>query len=146
MKKLVTKKAVLLVSFFGLLGGWALLNPLFFHICMNVSSYNGYTHCEDDLSGTIGGILIFNLTIPFLLSLLTYWMHDEIFTAWWSFARWLISINFLITSLILLMPHDGGFFNMDGLIFLLIPVPLYAILTLVSLWKIVRTYLKLKKA
>jgi len=81
----------------------------------------------------------------FILSLITYKMRDEVFYAWWNFARWLVPVIIVATFLVNMMPSNHGFFNMDALIYLLVLAPLYAILILVSLWKIVRTYLKLKK-
>jgi small-conductance mechanosensitive channel len=82
----------------------------------------------------------------FLFSLLTYRMHDEVFRAWWNFARWIVPIIALATLLANMMPSNRGFFNMDALIYLLVLVPLYAVFILVSLWKIVRTYRELKRA
>jgi hypothetical protein len=80
----------------------------------------------------------------FLLSLLTYRMHDDVFRAWWNFARWMVPIIIFATIAIQFVPSNGGFFNMDSLIYLFVLAPLYAILILVSLWKIVRTYRQLK--
>ena len=81
----------------------------------------------------------------FLFSLITYRMKEEIFRAWWNFARWMVPIIILATIIIQFMPRNGGFFNMDSLIYLFVLAPLYAILILVSLWRIFRTYRKLKK-
>ena len=81
-----------------------------------------------------------------LLSLLTYRMHDDVFRAWWNFARWMVPIIIFATIAIQFVPSNGGFFNMDGLIYLLVLTPLYAILTLGSLWRIFRKYRELKKA
>ena len=86
------------------------------------------------------------LLIILLLSLLTYRMHDDVFRAWWNFARWMVPIIMFATIGIQFAPSYGGFFNMDGLIYLLVLAPLYAVLTLGSLWKIVHTYRELKKA
>jgi hypothetical protein len=88
---------------------------------------------------------IFFTPLVFLLSLLTYRMHDEVFRAWWNFARFMVPIIMLATLLVNMMPSGGGFFNMDGLIYLFVIAPLYAILILVSLWKIFRKYRELKK-
>jgi hypothetical protein len=91
-------------------------------------------------------LLFGTLSIFFLIfSLLTYRMHDDIFRAWWSFARWMVPIIILATIAIQFMPNNHGFFNMDALIYLLVLAPLYVILILVSLWKIFRTHLRLKK-
>jgi len=89
---------------------------------------------------------IFVTPFLFLLSLLTYRMHDDIFRVWWNFARWMVPIIIFATIAIQFVPSNGGFFNMDGLIYLLVLAPLYAILTLGSLWKIVRAYREMRKA
>lgn len=81
----------------------------------------------------------------FLLSLITYKMQDEVFRAWWNFARWMVPVIILATLFVNMMPRDGGFFNMDGLIYLFVIAPLYAILALVSLWKIFCKYRELKR-
>lgn len=80
----------------------------------------------------------------FLLSLLTYFMRDEVFRAWWNFARWMVPIIILATFAVNAIPSNGGFFNMDALAYPLFLGPLYLILILVSLWKIVRANRKNK--
>lgn len=84
------------------------------------------------------------VTFLFLLSLITYKMREEVFRAWWNFARWMLPIIILATVLVNLMPSNHGFFNMDALAYLLVLAPLYAILILVSLWIIVHKYRELK--
>ena len=59
--------------------------------------------------------------------------------------RWMVPLLIFATIAIQFVPSNRGFFNMDALIYLLVLAPLNAILILVSLWKIVRTYVKLKK-
>ena len=98
-----------------------------------------------DILGDAELIILPIATVIFLLSLITYWMKEEIFHAWWNFARWMVPIIILATIAIQFMPRNGGFFNMDSLIYLMVLAPLYTILILVSLWKIFRTYRKLKK-
>ncbi len=91
-------------------------------------------------------ILIF-LTPPlFFLSLITYKMQDEVFRAWWNFARWWVPVIILATLGVNLGINalgsgadmfDRGFSNMFiGL--------LYAIFVAVSLWRIFRKYRELK--
>lgn len=87
--------------------------------------------------------LIF-LTPPlFLLSLITYKMRDEVFRAWWGFARWFVPVIIAVT---LFLENAGGGgtlgMNKDFIVFIL--VILYTILILVSLVKIVRAYQKTK--
>ncbi len=81
----------------------------------------------------------------FLLSILTYRMRDEVFRAWWNFARWMVPIIILATFAVNAIPSNGGFFNMDALAYPLFLGPLYLILILVSLWRIIRTHLRSKK-
>jgi len=82
----------------------------------------------------------------FLLSLLTYRMHDEVFHVWWNFARWMVPTIVLATFFANMMPSGGGFFNMDALIYPMVLGPLYIALIFGSLWKIVRTHRELKRA
>jgi ABC-type Fe3+-siderophore transport system permease subunit len=150
MKQLATKKSVLIVSLAVLIFDFVVTNPLMFGFCTGVSSWgDGTKYCY---SSVLNGVpewveLLFGtLSIFFLIfSLLTYRMHDDIFRAWWSFARWMVPIIILATIAIQFMPNNHGFFNMDALIYLLVLAPLYVILILVSLWKIFRTHLRLKK-
>jgi hypothetical protein len=107
-----------------------------------------YDHwCEIRESGFAVEMLYFlSFLFPFFLfSLITYRMHDEVFHAWWNFARWMAPVIMLATIGIQFVPSNGGFFNMDGLVYLLVLAPLYTLLIIVSLWKIVRTYIKTKK-
>lgn len=107
--------------------------------CHGISKSNVFAIFNDD-----NLLAAFVFPPLFLLSLLTYRMQDEVFRAWWNFARWLVPIIVLVTVLVNLMPSNRGFFNMDALVYLLVLAPLYAILILVSLWKIVSKYRELK--
>jgi len=87
------------------------------------------------------------VTLLFLLSLITYKMREEIFRAWWNFNRWAIPASIFVAILVTFSinsmgsradMYDRGF----AVMFL---TALYAILIFVSLWKIARTYWKLKK-
>jgi succinate dehydrogenase/fumarate reductase cytochrome b subunit len=102
-----------------------------------------YRDCLHSLSGV--EVVLIPILPLLLLSLITYKMREEVFRAWWNFARWMLPVIMIATLLINLMPSNRGFFNMDALVYLLVLAPLYAIFILVSLWKIVRTYRKLKK-
>lgn len=69
-------------------------------------SYN-YSSCLN-LSNQFSEILL-----PFfavlLLSLITYWMRDEIYQTWFRFARWAVPLSMF---LILITPeYSGGLFN-----------------------------------
>ncbi len=128
------------------------INPLMFGLCQNIATWaDGTKYCHDSFAiiDNLASVVVFPLGAPslaiLLLSLLTYRMHDEVFRAWWNFARWMVPIIIFATIAIQFMPSNGGFFNMDSLIYLMVLAPLYTILILVSLWKIFRTYRKLKK-
>ncbi len=142
MKNWGTKRNVFIAS--GVIAGaviiWDYVGNVRWCTWGGVEHYN----CLDTLSNI--ETLFFFIFPIFLLSLITFWMKEEVFRAWWNFARWMLPVIVLATVLIQFMPSNRGFFNMDGLIYLLVLAPLYAILILGSLWKIVRTHQKLKKA
>lgn len=145
MKNFGTKKNVLSVSgivtlfilFLFMLGSdFCYTNPA----CYGFTKSRVFDALNDD------NVMITFIFIPlFLLSLITYRMPDDVFRAWWNFARFMVPIIVLATLLVNMMPSGGGFFNMDGLIYLLVLAPLYALLILVSLWKIFCKYRELKK-
>ncbi|MCX6788116.1 MAG: hypothetical protein NT108_03075 [Candidatus Kaiserbacteria bacterium] len=86
-------------------------------------------------------VLVF-LTPPlFLLSLITYRMKDEVFRAWWGFARWWVPVIIVVT-LLLENAGGGGTLGMNKDFTAFILIILYSIFGIVSLVKIVRTYLK----
>lgn len=134
----MTKKSILAVSFVYI----AYLISLF-----AVGIFCKKNWCELREDGILVSILygLFPLAIIFFLSLLTYRMREEVFHAWWNFARWMVPIIIVATIVIKLMPSNGGFFNMDALIYLLVLAPLYSIFILTSLWKIFRAYRATKK-
>lgn len=102
MKNLVTKKKLLWVSLVGVLIVPALGSIFSYDYCF------AQGHCPR-LWEIIGSLTpIFFLFIPlFLLSLITYWMHEEVFLAWLRFTYWWIPL----TILLVLMTKDssGGF-------------------------------------
>lgn len=86
--------------------------------------------------------------LPVLIfSLITYKMRDEVFRAWWGFAWWWTLIIIAVT-LFLQNAGGGGGLGIGGAVSgafdALVLGILYVILVLVSLIKIVRTYLKLR--
>jgi hypothetical protein len=145
MKTWGTKKSVFAASLSYVL----FLVALYILSLLHLSRVDCYAHswCRDYV-GNLLSLAVFGFFPLFptlLLSLLTYRMHDEVFRAWWNFARFMVPIIVLATLLVNMMPSNGGFFNMDGLIYLFVVAPLYAILILVSLWKVFRKYRELKK-
>jgi hypothetical protein len=137
---MVTKKSILIVSMVGtaLSFFWERIGNV--KLC-TIAGFN--SNCWSIL-GDAELILLPISSIIFLFSLITYKMRNEIFHAWWNFARWMVPVIALATIAIQFMPSNGGFFNMDSLIYLMVLAPLYSILILVSLYKIFRAYQKLK--
>ncbi|MDO8482024.1 MAG: hypothetical protein Q7S75_03000 [bacterium] len=80
-----------------------------------------------------------------LLSLITYKMKDEVFRAWWNFARWWVPLIIIVTIL-LENAGGGGTLGMDKDFTAFILIILYSVLVIVSLVKIVRAYLKTRGA
>ena len=95
--------------------------------------------------------LVFAL-MPFLplllLSLITYKMRDEVFRAWWRFARWWVPVIIAVT-LFLNSAGGGGGMGISGAVSagfdILVLSIFYAVFVIVSLVKIVRAYLKTKE-
>ena len=90
-------------------------------------------------------LLVFSL-VPFfpllLLSLFTYFMKDEVFRAWWNFARWWVPVIIGVT-LFVQNAGGGGGWGMNGGAFDVFFIGIfYFIFIVVSLVKIVRTYAK----
>ncbi len=78
--------------------------------------------------------------LPILfLSLITYKMREEVFHAWWNFARWFAPVIILVT-LFLNNASGGGTLGMDDMFTALILFILYTILVVVSVVKIVRAH------
>jgi hypothetical protein len=132
MKKTTAKKNVLLVS--GIGGGlflfllMLLLNNAcgeYRDVCMNIYIPIAY--------------LCFSFPVIFLLSLITYKMHDNVFRAWWSFARWFVPI-IIIMTFILNNSGGGGTIGMNQDFTFFILGILYLILVIVSAVRITSAY------
>ena len=88
---------------------------------------------------------LFSFLPLLLLSLITYKMRDEVFRAWWRFARWFVPVIIVVT-LFVQNAGGGGGWGMNGGAFDAFFIGIfYFILILVSLIKIVRAYLKTKE-
>ena len=90
----------------------------------------------------LANYLFFALALLFL-SLITYKMKDEVFQAWWRFARWLVLVIIVVTFLLSNM-SGGGTLGMDRDFTMFILGILYTILVVTSLLKIIRAYSKSK--
>ena len=102
---------------------------------------------DEDFLGWV--FIIFLPLLPiFFLSLITYRMKDEIFRAWWNFARWWVLV-IIVGTLFLNMAGSGGGLGIGGAISsgfnILVLSIFYAILIIGSLVKIVKKHRELKQ-
>lgn len=99
---------------------------------------------DDDFVGLI--LIIFFPFIPvFLLSLITYKLREEVFRAWWNFARWFVPIIMLVTFLLNSAHRGGGIAGAaaGGFNILILGI-FYVIFVITSLVKIAGAYRKNK--
>jgi hypothetical protein len=95
---------------------------------------------DDDPLGLV--FFIFLPLLPtLLLSLITYRMRDEVFRAWWRFARWWVPV-IIAATLFLENASGGGTLGMDKDFTIFILSILYTVLIITSLVKIVRAHSK----
>ncbi len=144
-----TKKKVLFVG----LGGTLLILALF---SLGINGCNTSVWCNKIIyfvdNGLVGDVinsdtfLLIFLTIPlFILSLITYKMHDEVFRAWWRFARWWVPVIMIVTFL-LENAGGGGGWGMNGGAFDAFFIGIfYVIFIVISLVKIFNAYFKTKE-
>ncbi|HAS84744.1 MAG TPA: hypothetical protein DCS23_01565 [Candidatus Yonathbacteria bacterium] len=140
------KRVVLVVGVLGIL-----FIAIFFPIginCYNASScpkvpslFFGVIDIMNKTDHDLAFGLIF-LTLPLLfLSLITYRMKDEVFHAWFNFAKWWVPIIIVVT-LLLENAGGGGTLGMNkDLTFFILGI-LYTVFIVTSLVKIVRAYMK----
>lgn len=85
------------------------------------------------------------LPLIFLLSLITYTMREEVFRAWWNFARWFAPVIVAVTFLQNIQSSGGGVAGVIGRGFdMFVLGVLYAVLIAVSLVQIIRRYRRIK--
>ncbi len=152
MKKILTKRNILLGSFGVFVFVVVISNPLTFGFCQSVSEYaGGIKYCNysylfiDNLAENIGFIGA-SLSLPlFLLSLITYKMRDEVFESWVSFAKWYVPLLVIMTLLL----QDGGGSGFAGAVSgwfdAMILGFLYVIFIITSFIKIIGTYWKTRE-
>lgn len=147
MENFATKKVVLFTSL-ALLGVFFIINePIIFGLCKSISSYDtGTKYCTDSRVDFVSEdllLLTFFLAVSFIVfTLSTYKMREEVFRAWWNFARWFAPIVVLVT-LFINMQNSGGLGiggAIGGSFDMLVIGTFYAIFIGVSLWKIASTY------
>ncbi|MDO8521609.1 MAG: hypothetical protein Q7S52_05835 [bacterium] len=141
MKNLVTKKSVLYIS---------LVYAVFFAGVFFVGEicHSGWCRIrDDDFLGQLFFVLLPLLPV-FVFSLITYWMREEVFRAWWNFARWFAPVIIVVTLLQNMQGGRGGGLGgvMSSGFDILVLGLFYTIFIIVSLWKIVRAYNRSKQA
>ncbi len=132
MNNLLTKKNV----FFLGLGGVIILAVM--GIVMSMNSCYQNRLCHNFFVSSYTRTFIFCLFLPlplFLLSLITYKMKDEVFTAWIKFVIWFVPLSMIA---ILLTPvDDGGSWSipLKGPVALLTTVLFFTISLIIICWK-----------
>lgn len=138
----MTKKSVFWVGFAGTL---LVMSLLLFdsHVCY----VNKFCNKISDFINQDNLTIIFIMPFLLFLSLITYKMHEEVFRAWWNFARWFVPVIILATLLINSQSGGGGM-GISGAISggfdaLVIGI-FYVIFVITSLVKIAGAYRKNK--
>jgi hypothetical protein len=132
------KKKVFILS---IIGTVMLLVPFLYNAVFDCYKDNIFI-CSDDY-GYIAILLISSLPV-LLFSLVTFWMKEAVFKAWYAVASWFVPVIVLTTIYLNATSSNGGFFNMDKEINFLILLTLYSLFFIISIWKIVATYRKTK--
>ena len=101
--------------------------------CFSVSDY---------LEPPIGSILVI-FPFVFLFSLITYKMRNEVFEHWMKFAKWAIPAVMVISFFIGTIPRGSGL--MSGMVEAFFYLLALGIFCIVSLWRIAKKYIELKK-
>lgn len=114
---------------------------VYFAILFLIGTVCDRTWCDIQEDGFLVSVLYsFVPLFPlFILSLITYRMKDEVFRAWWGFARWWVPVIIIVT-LLLENASGGGTLGMNNDFTAFILIILYSILIVVSLVKIMRAY------
>lgn len=140
-----TKKIVFWSSLIGGIFAFATLYFIYLFPC----DFSPEHPCYDSLLHFSNSIVPYlSLFIPlFFLSLITYRLRDEVFTAWWNFARWWVPIIIVIT-LLQNIGHSQGGLGISGAISgwfdMMILFFFYLILVGGSLLKIFFTYRQIR--
>lgn len=142
------KKYVLWISFILLAFVFVAGNPITFGLCKNITEYGtDNRYCSETIFEIPEGVLLLGLFIGGLtlfFSLLTYKMKDQVFQAWWGFARWFVPL-IIVSTLLLetgIMGGGGGWGIGSGIVEFTILFLLYLIFILVSLIRIIWAYIK----
>ncbi|MFZ2303404.1 MAG: hypothetical protein WAV98_01270 [Minisyncoccia bacterium] len=136
---MTTKKNVLFV---GVIGSIILFLPAVINQIWHCSSGNLFI-CSDSY-GIVASLAIVSTPL-FLLSLITYRMKDEVFHAWWNFAKWFIPVIIVVTLWLENAGGGGGWGISSGIFEFAVLWLLYIIFIITSLVKIVRAYIKTRR-
>lgn len=139
----MTKRNIFFVSVVGSILFLILIFLLESHTCSE-----WWLWCRKYIWNSSNLILKLLLITPpiFLFSLITYKMRDEVFRAWWRFARWWVPVIIGITLLLNDTVKGGDFPATVGRGFnMLIIIFFYIIFIVISLVKIFNMYFKTKK-
>src|SRR3989344_6183370 len=91
------KKNILIGSIIGMVVASVFANPVFFNICVDTYTFGNYVGCFDKFSELIS-ILLVSASLPLLLfSIITYRMKNEVFHAWFNFAKWWVPVIIVVT-------------------------------------------------
>jgi len=134
----MNKKSDLWISLIGVGLFFIAMYPVNMGIC-DKSSYD--CRKTSDSMQMILGIFSF----IFILSLITYKMREEVFQAWWKFARWFVPLIMLVTFLLNSQNRGGGMSATisSGFDILVIGI-FYTIFIITSAVKIVQTHKQFK--
>ena len=135
----MTKKNVLVASTVYFIYALAL-------VAIDATCHESLCRIKENTLPSLVFYVLFPFAVTFLLSLVTYRMKEEVFQAWLKVAYWMVPLIILATLYVQFLPQEHGFFAMDALAYLMVIAPLYTIFVLLSLWKIVRTYLRTKNS
>ena len=126
MDKWMTKRNVLIISSLYIFCFAAV-------VFISTSCSSDTCKIREDSSLVVSLYALFPLAVVFIFSLVTYFMREEVFRTWWNFARWMVPVVIIATFTVNAVPKEHGFFSMNGLIYLVLIAPLYAIFILASL-------------
>lgn len=91
------------------------------------------------------GEILFVFIPVLLFSLITYKMRDEVFQAWWRFARWFVPVIIVVTFLFNTSHQQSGFGGVaQGAFEFFILAILYTIFIVISTIRIILAYKRSK--
>lgn len=136
----MTKKKLLVISGIGLIVGGIFLNVDKFGICKNMYVSNGYIGCFNTTQDNIGGIIELIFVPLFIITLLLFFLRDEVFNAWFKFARIGLPVSVLV---IMSASANGSFFMSDrSITFGFVSIVFLGVSFLLIIYQIIRAYRK----